>query len=98
MVFCKVNIGRGNYGLLWGQMIIGLDISLHLFVCWLNKPEYAQLGQSRVTKSIAQHDILSYIVIVCLLCDYWKCYTVGFCQLRTMCSMDGLVFILSDTH
>ena len=52
---------------------------LHLLVCWLNKPEYAQPGQFRVTKSIAQNYILSYIVIIYLLCYYWKCYTMGFC-------------------
>jgi hypothetical protein len=49
------------------------------------------VGQSQVTKSIAQNDKLSFIVIVWLLCDNGKCYTVGFCQLRTVCGMDGLI-------
>jgi len=36
-----------------------------IFCCWLNKPEYAHLGQSWLAKLIARHDLLSYIVVVC---------------------------------
>ena len=50
-VFCKVNYWTGYI--------------YCVFCCWLIKSECAQLGQSRLDKSIARHDLLSYIVVVC---------------------------------
>ena len=50
-VFCKVNYWTGYI--------------YCIFYCWLNKLECAHLGQSRLAKSIAWHNLLSYIMVVC---------------------------------